>query len=149
MPDASDEEFVRELHAKFPEVMSANRNALLVGGLESMINAAKGWANRLITIQTKRGPIEVDAEVLGHLAVHDCDGSTHITHVPTGLQVAALPPQVSREALRLTVERLQKFDWSFPEPRANFSKNTMAEIGSIFDELVQTAQEKIDGTQSF
>jgi hypothetical protein len=139
MPDASDEKIARELRAKFPEVISANRDALLIAGLDSMINSAKGWANGPITIQTKRGPIEVDAEVLGHLAVHDCDGRTHVTHVPTGLQVVSLPPQVSREALRLAVERLQKFDWSFSEPRANFSKNTKAEITSLFQELVDAA----------
>jgi hypothetical protein len=139
MPDASDEEIAREIHAKFPEVLSANREALLIAGLDSMINQAKGWANRLITIQTKRGPIEVDAEVLGRLAVHDCDGRTHVTHVPTGLLVASLPPQVSRESLRLTVERLQKFDWNFPEPRAGFSKNTKIEIRRLFQELVNAA----------
>ena len=41
MPGAGDEEIARELKAKFPEVISDNRDALMIAGLDSMINEAK------------------------------------------------------------------------------------------------------------
>jgi hypothetical protein len=147
MPAASDEEIARELHAKFPEV---NHDALIDDArLESMIDGAKGWTSRVIAVQTESGPVEIDAEVLGYLALHDGVVNrefTVITHVPTGFKVAALPPQIRIEALRRTVERLQKFNWDFnwdsEGPRCPFPQTTMAEIRSILGQLVEGSREE-------
>src|SRR5262249_30089788 len=75
MPDASEEEIARELRAKFPEVLSADRDALIDAGLDSMINEAKGWMSQVIAIQTEEGQWQIEAETLGLLAIHDCVGN--------------------------------------------------------------------------
>jgi hypothetical protein len=46
MPTASDEEIARELKAKFPEVISDNRDALMIAGLDAMIDKAKEKSRR-------------------------------------------------------------------------------------------------------
>jgi len=96
----------------------------------------------MITVKTKRGPMEIPAEVFGHLAMHPCvgndplPGSVAITHAPSGLRIAWLPPWVSKRSIRDAIECLSRLpiDWDCPQPRRP-SKAVLIEFRRTIDEL--------------
>ena len=68
---------------------------------------------RLITVNTGEGEGEVVANVRGALAVHETPntpGSWTVTHVPTGMLLAADFDHASMLALR---DRLAHLDWAY------------------------------------
>ena len=61
------------------------------------------WKPSRVTLTTDRGPVEVEAKALGALAIHDglqsLTGKRVVTHVPTGLFLAAVATDADAERL--------------------------------------------------
>lgn len=75
--------------------------------------------HRTITLTVRFGRDEVEAEVVGALAIHRSvgvfDDSWTLTHVPTG---CAIMMSFNRARLDVLRTRLQQLDWSFTTPDA-------------------------------